>query len=154
MTPEDNSRSGTSGLEVVTSRKLSATRESVFEAFRNPSRLALWWGPNGFTNSIEVFEFKPGGRWNIVMHGPDGNDHRNEFRFIEIVPNTRIVFEHLGSMHWYRMTITLSDESGGTRLTWNMQHASKAELDPIREFLSRANGQNFDRLESLLRSAG
>src|SRR5262245_13592747 len=30
----------------------------IFEAFARPEVLARWWGPNGFTNTFEVFEFR------------------------------------------------------------------------------------------------
>jgi uncharacterized protein YndB with AHSA1/START domain len=40
--------------------------------------LSRWWGPAGFTNTFEVCEFKKGGRWSFVMHGPDGRNYPNE----------------------------------------------------------------------------
>lgn len=46
-----------------TQRVLPATPRQVFEAFKNPTLLAEWWGPSGFTNTFERFEFTPGGRW-------------------------------------------------------------------------------------------
>jgi uncharacterized protein YndB with AHSA1/START domain len=44
------------------SRVLPYPPEEVFEAFTRPDRLARWWGPRGFTNTSEAFEFTPGGR--------------------------------------------------------------------------------------------
>ncbi|MEY4757905.1 MAG: hypothetical protein RJA34_2803, partial [Pseudomonadota bacterium] len=32
-----------------TSREIPAPAETIFDAIRNPERLARWWGPNGFT---------------------------------------------------------------------------------------------------------
>lgn len=55
---------------VSTERVLPASPRRVFSAFEQPERLAQWWGPSGFTNTFERFEFKPGGRWVFVMHGP------------------------------------------------------------------------------------
>ena len=78
---------------IRTSRQLDAKPEAVFAAIRDPVRLARWWGPDGFTNSFAVFEFKPGGRWQFVMHGPDGANYPNQAEFAEIVPNSL----HLGS---------------------------------------------------------
>ncbi len=57
---------------VSTERLLSATPRKVFSAFEQADLLAQWWGPSGFTNTFEQFEFKPGGRWVFVMHGPNG----------------------------------------------------------------------------------
>jgi uncharacterized protein len=39
-----------------TSRTLPHPPAAVYRAFASPEVLAAWWGPNGFTNSFEVFE--------------------------------------------------------------------------------------------------
>ena len=69
-----------------TSRAFAAAPEAVFAAFAAPERLATWWGPDGFRNTFETFEFKPGGQWRFIMHGPDGTDYPNESRFTQIEP--------------------------------------------------------------------
>lgn len=33
------------------------------------------WGPEGFTTTTRAFEFRVGGEWDFVMHGPDGTDY-------------------------------------------------------------------------------
>jgi hypothetical protein len=55
----------------VISRVISAPRELVFEAFTEVRHLSRWWGPEGFTTT-RAFEFRVGGEWDFVMHGPDG----------------------------------------------------------------------------------
>ena len=60
---------------IIGSRLLDAPRELVFSAFTDPKHLAQWWGPNGFTTTTHSFEFRPGGVWRFVMHGPDGRDY-------------------------------------------------------------------------------
>jgi len=45
--------------EIVSARTFAAPRERVFEAFRDPARLARWWGPRGFRNTFEVFDLRP-----------------------------------------------------------------------------------------------
>lgn len=44
-----------------TSRQIPATPAEVFAAFEAPTRLASWWGPDRFRNTLEVCEFRPGG---------------------------------------------------------------------------------------------
>lgn len=56
---------------------LAASPSQVFAAMSEPARLARWWGPHGFASTIHEFEFKPGGRWLLTMHGPDGKDYPN-----------------------------------------------------------------------------
>jgi hypothetical protein len=56
-------------------------------------------------------------------------------------------------MHRFRMTMTLADEAGRTRLTWRMLFESSEAADRARAVVARANEENFDRLEALLASA-
>ncbi|MGI8527779.1 MAG: SRPBCC domain-containing protein [Pseudolabrys sp.] len=72
---------------------VSMTRRAlVFSAWTDPKHLAQWWGPNGFTTTTSQFEFRVGGVWRFVMHGPDGRDYQNRVTFEQIVPNERIVY--------------------------------------------------------------
>lgn len=144
----------TAGREVVSQRAFAQPREAVFAAFSNPARLAQWWGPKGFTNTVREFDLRPGGAWHITMHGPGGADYHNESRFLQVEPPGLIVFEHLGPVHWYRMTMTFAVEGTGTRLTWRMVFASAGECVKVRQFIVEGNEQNFDRLAAHLAATG
>src|SRR5262245_19575549 len=135
--------------EIVSSRVIGKPREAVFGAFSDPSVLAKWWGPNGFTNTIQEFDLRPGGAWRLVMHGPDGTDYLNVSGFVEVVPAERVVYDHLGPIHRFRMTMTYADEGEGTRLTWRMR-LDADEAEKIRRVVTEANEQNFDRLLAAL----
>lgn len=69
-----------------TSREIPAPVEHVFAAFSHPERLSRWWGPADFTSTFSVCEFKNGGRWSFIMHGPDGRTYPNESGFAESNP--------------------------------------------------------------------
>jgi uncharacterized protein YndB with AHSA1/START domain len=62
---------------IIGSRVLDAPRELVFKAFTDPQHLAAWWGPDGFSLTTHSFDFRVGGVWRFVMHGPDGRDYQN-----------------------------------------------------------------------------
>lgn len=135
-----------SDQEIVSERVLGASPEQVFEAYRDPVRLARWWGPAGFSSKFKEFDFRPGGSWKFTMHGPDGTDYYNESEFVEIEPAKRIVLEHLRPMHRFLMTMTLADEAGKTRLTWRLRFESVEECERVKQFVVPANEQNLDRL--------
>ena len=135
---------------VVSTRLLDYSPAQVFEAYRNPDLLAQWWGPTGFTNTFSIFEFEVGGRWEFVMHGPDGTDYPNHSVFEEIVPAERIVFQHLDEMHLFQMTILLEERDGKTQHTWRMLHPNAESCSKVRDFIPAAMQQNFDRLEAVL----
>lgn len=132
-----------------TERVLSANPRKVFAAFAQPDRLAQWWGPNGFTNTFAQFEFKPGGRWVFVMHGPDGANYPNESVFREIQPDTKIVIEHVVEPR-FKLTVTLTARDEQTHLAWAQEFESAAVAAKMRSLCEPANEQNLDRLEALL----
>jgi uncharacterized protein YndB with AHSA1/START domain len=136
---------------VSTERLLSANPRQVFAAFEQPDRLARWWGPSGFTNTFQQFEFKPGGRWVFVMHGPNGASYPNESVFREIRPDTKIVIEHVVKP-WYRLTVTLTARGDRTHLTWVQEFENPEAAARMRRLTETANEQNLDRLQSLLAS--
>lgn len=136
--------------EVRTIRTFAASRERVFAAWTDPLQLAQWWGPKGFTNTFHRFEPRPEGVWDFTMHGPNGMDFRNTCVFRMIIPNERLVFDHLKEMHFYRAEVDFLDEADGTRIEWIMRFNTAEELDPIRRLIAAANEQNLDKLEAEL----
>src|SRR5258705_4371574 len=83
-------QSATADREIVISRVIGAPRELVFEAFTRVRHLSRWWGPEGFTTATRSFEFRVGGEWDFVMHGPDGTDYQDGITRRGIVPPERI----------------------------------------------------------------
>jgi len=49
--------------------------------------------PN-FDTTTRSFEFRAGGAWDFVMHGPDGTDYQEWITWTEIVPPERIALVH------------------------------------------------------------
>jgi uncharacterized protein YndB with AHSA1/START domain len=84
----------TADREIVMSRIIDAPRELVFEAFTEVRHLSRWWGPEGFTTTTRSFEFRAGGAWDFVMHGPDGTDYQEWVTWTQIVPPERIALLH------------------------------------------------------------
>src|SRR6478672_3275949 len=85
-----SAQSATADREIVISRVISAPRGLVFEAFTEVRHLSRWWGPEGFTTTTRAFEFRVGGEWEFVMHGPDGTDYQEWISWTEIAPPDRI----------------------------------------------------------------
>jgi uncharacterized protein YndB with AHSA1/START domain len=136
--------------EVLSTRVFAAPREVLFKAFSDPTQLAQWWGPGGFTTTIHEFDLRPGGKWRLTLHGPNGADYRNEKSFIEVVQPERIVFDHLDPVHGFRMTMLHEEQNGKTRLTWRMRFVLPEEGAKLHDVIAEANEQNFDRLEAHL----
>ena len=112
-----------SDREIVITRIINAPRELVWEAWTDPKQVVHWWGPNGFTTTIEKMDVRAGGVWQHVMHGPDGTDYPNKSIFTEVVKPERISYSHGGGKKGvpvanFEATWTFEDLGGGkTRLT-------------------------------------
>ena len=132
-----------------TQRVLPYPPQTLFEAFVQPEVLARWWGPAGFTNTFEIFEFKTGGRWKFVMHGPNGAHFPNESVFRELQAPSRVVIHHVSPPR-YLLTITLAAQGSGTEITWNQEFEDAAVAARIRHVVEPANEQNLDRLQVVL----
>ena len=134
-----------------TRRHLPYTPDAVYAAFADPACLATWWGPDGFTTTFDVFDFVPGGRWDHVMHGPDGTDYPNRSVFAALEPGRRVVIEHVNAP-LFTLTVTLRDAEGGTDLHWHQDFLDPAVAAALRAICEPSNEQNLDRLHAALQA--
>jgi uncharacterized protein YndB with AHSA1/START domain len=149
MVDTSESQGEKSGIVFRTHRVLRHPPQQVFEAFARPERLARWWGPDGFTNVFEVFEFRVGGRWKYVMHGPKDTHHPNESTFLELKAPSAVVIQHVSKPR-YVLRVTLEATAGGTAIEWAQEFEDAAVAERIRHIVEPANEQNLNRLEALL----
>jgi uncharacterized protein YndB with AHSA1/START domain len=140
----------------IHTRIIPAPRSQVFAAFSNPALLARWWGPEGFTNTIHRFEFCGGGRWQLTMHGPDGQNYANENVFLEVVRPERVVLEHAGAPHFV-LSIELQafgERGEHTRVHWHQQLADEATYHRLAAIVGPANEQNLSRWAAVVAGVG
>jgi len=138
--------SNTKDRELLITRTLNAPVELVWEAFTNPEHVANWWGPNGFTNTIYTMDLRPGGLWELVMHGPDGTNYKNKSIYKEIVVNKRIVFNHFNPD--FTTTIEFEEQGEQTHLRWHMLFNSVEEFIQVVKTFKADEGlkQNIEKL--------
>jgi uncharacterized protein YndB with AHSA1/START domain len=116
---ETRAEPATAAREIVISRVIDAPRELVFEAFTEVRHLSRWWGPEGFTTTTRAFEFRVGGEWDFVLHGPDGTDYQEWISWTEIAPPERIALLHgefRGDPNAFESVLTLTADGAGTRI--------------------------------------
>jgi uncharacterized protein YndB with AHSA1/START domain len=112
-------RSATADREIVIARVIDAPRELVFEAFTEVRHLSRWWGPEGFTTTTRSFEFRVGGVWDFVMHGPDGTDYAEWITWTELAPPERIALRHgesRGDPDAFESVLAFEPDGAATRL--------------------------------------
>ncbi len=129
-------------------RVIHAPREQVFEMFINPDHVKQWWGPNGFTNTIHKMDVRPGGTWEFIMHGPDGTDYDNKYRYNEITPGERIQYTHTTGPV-FEATIALVSQGDDTLVTLTSVFESAEQLKKVIEVFKADEGmkQHIQRLE-------
>ena len=137
----------TPDCEIVTSRTVNFAIEKVFEAFANPAHLNNWWGPAGFTNTFNEFDFKVGGKWSFVMHGPEAGNYANECEFIKIEKPTLIAWKrHLQPLFQVLFTFeSLADNQ--TKIVFKMLFDTAKECSKLKPYVVDKNEENFDKLE-------
>ncbi|HTV40214.1 MAG TPA: SRPBCC domain-containing protein [Candidatus Sulfotelmatobacter sp.] len=145
--------------EIFISREFNAPRELLWEAMTNPKHVVNWWGPQGFTTTIETMDFRVGGDWIHVMRGPDGVEYPNHSVFKEIVKPEKIVYSNGGGKKGGRgvqfvSTWTFEDlAKNKTRVSIRMVFPTADDRDfVVREHKAIEGGkQTLGRLEEYVR---
>lgn len=155
MAKKSDPTTTTEDREIVITRLLKAPRELVFDAWTDPRHLIQWWGPNGFTNTFESIEVKPGGIWKFIMHGPDGADYPNFIKFHEVIKPERISFSHGANendSHAFETVVTFEQQGNKTLLTMRSIFPTAAVRDKMIKDVGAIEGgnQTLDRLVAQL----
>ena len=82
---------------LVTTREIDAPLERVWDAWHDPAKIAKWWGPAGFHSTVKELDVREGGRFEVVMHGPDGTDYENLYLFDRVEERRQLVYTNVGS---------------------------------------------------------
>lgn len=148
--------------EASISRVMNVPAKYLFLAHSRPEHLMRWFGPVGYPVTSCEMDFRVGGKWRMVMTGPDGVEGPPfGGTYLEIAPYSRIVYDNgfedgrggdMNLRHAGRMVMTASFvESGGrttiTVTTLFATAAMKAEYLGIGMLEGIASG--FDQLEGL-----
>lgn len=141
--------------ELTITRVVDAPRELVFGEWTDPTRMAQWWGPNGFTNPVCEMDVRPGGALRIVMRAPDGVEYPMTGVFGEVAEPGRLVFtasaeDHEGHplLEWVTNVI-LAEDGARTRLTVQEKAVALTAVGAqMLEGMDEGLTQTLDRLEA------
>ena len=136
-----------SDREILSSRILNASLEISYQAFANPTILQKWWGPEGFTNTFQVFELKPEGKWILTMHGPEKGDYEISSIFKIVEPYKKITWTRISQPLFDMEVLFENITETKTRISFIMIFNTIEECEKIKNFVIPKNEENFDRLE-------
>jgi uncharacterized protein YndB with AHSA1/START domain len=88
------------------------------------------------------------------MHGADGKDYPNFIKYTEVVPRSRLAYDHGATddtPSMFRVTATFREVEGHTHLDFQMRFPSPEAARQAREFVKQARGEStWDRLAEYL----
>ncbi|HEV7811157.1 MAG TPA: SRPBCC family protein [Candidatus Limnocylindrales bacterium] len=142
----------TEGQELVFERIFEAPRELVWKVITDPERVTNWWGPDGYTTTVETMDVRPGGKWRWINHTTAGEDVPFKGEYLEVVPPERLVQTEIWDVPGFDdraaiNTLVLEDLGGRTRFVARSRFPSVEDLEG-----ALANGmiggalQSYDRL--------
>jgi len=76
----------------IATRTFDAPRALVWKVMTQPEHVVRWWGTDGQRNEITHFDVRPGGKWRIISHEPDGNDYIFTGEYREVKEPERFVW--------------------------------------------------------------
>lgn len=140
-------------LEIVTEREFAAPRELVWTAFTDPKHVDKWWGPNGFRNETISMDFRVGGTWRYIMHGPDGKPWTNWIRYEKIEKPSFLSYAHGGAEDEmvFKNSVTFTEANGRTKLTMRAILPSAEAMAEAKKYGAVEGGrQTLARLDGFL----
>jgi uncharacterized protein YndB with AHSA1/START domain len=158
VTPMERSKEiGPSERTLKIERVFDAPPSLVFQAWIDPSQLARWWGPKGFTNPVCEVDPRVGGALRIVMRGGDGLEHHVKGVFLEIVTNHRLVFTNTATtpngdvLIAGRTTVTFAGRDGKTLMVLETSATAMApEAEAMLSGMDAGWRETLDRLTTLV----
>jgi len=92
--PIDNLKTETPANEpiIVSTRDFAAPRVLVWKVMTEREHVVRWWGTNRQNNVITDFDVRPGGKWRIESHEPDGKIYIFVGEYREVDAPSRFVW--------------------------------------------------------------
>lgn len=117
--------------ELVITRVLDAPRSAVWKAWTVRAHIEEWWCPKPWRAEFTGFDVRPGGAFDALMRGPNGEKQSVPGSFLDIAQEERIVFTDMLLAGWrpaanpflgFTAIITMKDAGAGTRYAARVFH--------------------------------
>ena len=139
--------------EVVVTRTFDAPARLVFRAWTEPDLFTQWWVPRSMGMTLRSCELdvRAGGKYRLVFGDDPANPMAFFGKYLEVVPNKRIVWTNeengeAGSI----TTVTFEERDGKTLLVVSELYPTKEALDAAGTGAQEAMHETFGQLDELL----
>ena len=144
-----------SDREVVVTRPFDAPARVVFEAWTKPELFEQWWVPRSMGMTLRSCELdvRTGGKYRLVFGDDPANPMAFFGRYLDVVPNRRIVWTNEESgADGSVTTATFEEKNGKTTLVMSELYPTKEALDAAGTGAQEAMIETFGQLDELLAS--
>ena len=142
--------------ELVVTRTFNRPARILFEAWTKPELIKRWWTPKSFGMTFVSCEadVRTGGTYRFVFsHADFPQPMAFHGRYIEVMPNARIVWTNEEGADGPISTVTFEEKDGKTLLTLQELYPSKKALDDAIESGSTGTSgasEQFEQLDKVL----
>ncbi|WP_206606709.1 SRPBCC family protein [Steroidobacter cummioxidans] len=144
-----------SDREVVVIRTFDAPARLVFEAWAKPELFKQWWVPRSMGMTLRSCELdvRTGGKYRLVFGDDPANVMAFFGKYLDVVPNQRIVWTNEESgADGSITTVTFEEKNGKTTLVMSELYPTKEALDAAGTGAQEATKETFGQLDELLAS--
>jgi uncharacterized protein YndB with AHSA1/START domain len=140
------------GADLVMERIFEAPRDLVWKVMNDPERVTNWWGPAGYTTTVEEMDVRPGGRWRWINHTTGGEDAPFKGEYLEVDPPSRSVRTFIFDVPGFDdraavETMVLEDLGGRTKVMARTRFPSVEDLEgALATGMIGGALQSYDRL--------
>ncbi len=120
--------------QLVISRRFTAPRSLVFEAWTRPQHLLAWFCPDGYRVEQAEADVRVGGRWRSQIRSPDGRKLVERGIYCEVTEPDRLVFTHTWESATGEPTketivsVTFVENAGVTEMTFKQVGLPSVQL--------------------------
>jgi uncharacterized protein YndB with AHSA1/START domain len=141
------------GFVLEQARVFEAPAEQIFGLFTQPTELARWWGPHGFTTPEIHLDVRVGGSLRLTMQPPDGEPFHLSGEFLEIESPSRLTF----TFRWdepvpddRETVVALTLDSRGARTTVLTLAQGEFATEERLELHRSGWADSFEKLDAIL----
>ena len=160
-TKYDTTVERTSERELVVTRTFNGPAHIVFDAWTKPELLKRWWTPKSLEISFLSCEtdVRTGGTYRFVFGHASSEQPLAFFgKYIEVIPNSRLVWTNEESDQGSVTTVTFEEKGGKTLLVLHDLYPSKEALDTVMAGMEGGMeggmAESFAELDKLLDTLG
>ena len=142
-----------SDREVVVTRTFDCPARLVFEAWTTPELFEQWWVPRSLGTTLHSLDLdvRTGGSYRLVFGDDPANQMAFHGRYLEVVPDSRIVWTNdEGDDGGSVTTVTLDERDGQTHLMLSELYPSKEAFDAAGTGAQDALAETFAQLDEVL----